>query len=723
MLTPRRIAQQALRELSELGPRGSLFRIGWELRRRSGYFALRERLHGPTKCPPNAGRVLSRSLTTLPLSRADAVAQRYPHWLTSAAQQSLFKHAQAAERGEILLFSDRIANFHQPIDWCLNPRNGQRWDAEAHWARALNNAGAKGDIKLTWEIGRFPQAYLLSRAALCNRVQGQTQASSRCEQTLTSQIESFIAENPLGYGVHWSSGQEVAFRLAAWTFALASCSELRNNQSLVQAVAESMIASAEHIEAYIDYARFAVHNNHLLSEAMGVLLVASLLPELEAAKRWDKLGIRLLNEGIRRQFYDDGGYIQQSHNYHRLALQVVLWARMLLTARKATVPSAWDEALRRSARFLSAQQNPADGRLPNYGANDGGLPLLLSSCDYSDFRPQLQAVSIATEGQRLYQPGPWDEEAAWLLGVARLDDAAQPSSAAGRRVSASFSISGHHVLRGEEPGSFCTLRCGSLRDRFSQIDMLHCDVWWRGNNIAVDGGSFDYNSSPTWHRHFYSAESHNTVMVDGSDQMLHYRQFKTLYWTQARLLEFRDQGGYAICGGEHYGFGREIAECVHRRFVLFAKQQDLWIVVDRVSASGTHRLRLHWLCGPYPHEVEADRRIRLATPEGAFSIATYDENAVALGFDLVHGQNEPPRGWLSRYYGSKRPVPSIVVERYVPLPCTWVSVLGAGDPVVRLAGQRWQVCTEAGTLSFRLDEGQARDIEILQLPSNNESRR
>ena len=121
-------------------------------------------------------------------------------------------------------------------------------------------------------------------------------------------------------------------------------------------------------------------------------------------------------------------------------------------------------ALDRSLDFLAAQQNPRDGRLPNYGANDGALPSVLSTCDYSDMRPTLQAVSVLVRGRRLYERGPWDEETAWLLGVDALDAPLQSSQLSSR----SFGDTGHHVLRGHEAGSFATFRCGTLRDRFSQ---------------------------------------------------------------------------------------------------------------------------------------------------------------------------------------------------------------------------------------------------------------
>ena len=155
-------------------------------------------------------------------------------------------------------------------------------------------------------------------------------------------------------------------------------------------------------------------------------------------------------------------------------------------------------------------QDEGSGQLPNYGANDGALPAILSMCDRSDFRPILQAASYAVRGELVYPPGPWDEETAWLFGA----DALTAPMRLHSPKSSWRKESGQVVMRGHERGTFVTLRCGPVRDRYSQMDMLHIDLWWRGQNLLADAGTFSY-ANEAWHRYFQGTESHNTVMVDG----------------------------------------------------------------------------------------------------------------------------------------------------------------------------------------------------------------
>jgi len=356
-------------------------------------------------------------------------------------------------------------------------------------------------------------------------------------------------------------------------------------------------------------------------------------------------------------------------------------------------------AMERSLDFLAAHQNPADGRLPNYGGNDGAMPGVFTTCDFADFRPVLQTVSLAVRRERIFERGPWDEMPAWFFGPAILDE---PLRRLDRR-SVAFNSTGHQVLRGADPLSFAAFRCGSLRERFSQIDMLHLDVCWRGMNVLVDPGSYQYKAAPGWHEHFMRTASHNTLVIDGRDQMVHRRQFKVLYWTKAQLLRFEDQPGWALVAGEHYGYRRHEGGCVHARSVLFVKD-DLWIVLDHIVGEGTHDLRLQWLGGEFDwaHDRSA---LRLTTPKGPFTIGVFGADGTIAESTVVAGGDDPPRGWLSRYYGEKVPVPSLVVERRTALPHTFVTVLSGVEYDVCVDADRWMIATGDRRIAFDVHDG------------------
>jgi asparagine synthase (glutamine-hydrolysing) len=686
-------------ELYELGPKGAAFRVAWEVSRRAG-------LYRATPIPEAAETGAFRDGWTAhlpfpdPLSVADCVRDRIP----PASLRALHETAAQACLGRIECFGRWTADFGDPIRWHCNPLTGQEWPARAPSWRALTVQGSAGDVKLAWEAARFPHAYHLARSAAFTPSLAPTLA-----RALSRQICGFIESNPRGLGIHWASGQEIAFRLLAWLFAADTLLLRVGEPELETLLRRALLAGAAHIENDLNYARLAVYNNHLLSEALALFAIGALLPDAPEARRWRDLGRRILDQQSSQQFYADGAYIQQSHNYHRVALLDLLWACAFSRSMGDRPSQCWLDAMDRSVEFLVPQQNPTDGQLPNYGANDGSKPGLFSTCDFNDFRPVLQTAHLLVRRQRLYDAGPWDEMAAWLLGPSALDEPIAPP----RRTSRSFAHAGYHVLRGNHEKSFATFRCGSLLDRFSQIDMLHVDVWWRSLNVLVDAGSYLYNDRPEWHEHFMRTACHNTVAIDDRDQMLHFRQFKVLYRTRAKLLRFEDNAEWALCAGEHYGYQRHVGRCVHARSVLFLKD-DLWIVVDHVTGSGNHAVRLHWLGGDFPCSYDAGAgRLTLRTTAGDFFVKTLDVGGLPLAGDVVAGRNSPPRGWLSRHYGEKVGVPSLGVAVNQALPVTLVSILSGGQqPAVEVDGEQWSIRLGTRSLALRIADGQVSSVAV-----------
>lgn len=657
---PRSIVHLA-EELRELGVKGTAFRLGWEAAQRSGAQTLERR--------PRVPKRLALRLDRVPFEAPEHVAAAVDPLLDEPRRHALRTVAAAARTGTIRCFSRWDADFGNPIDWFRDPTTGHEWPRRSHFSRVLRTAPPGVDVKIVWEAARFPHAYWLGRSGALSP--DDRPANGHC---LAEQIRQFDRANPWSFGPHWASSQELAFRLLAWLFGVKTLALAGRGSPLGALVARALFEAAHHTERHLAYARHAVHNNHLLSEALLLLVAGRSLDGAVETRRWLELGEAILGEQADEQFYPDGAYIQLSHNYHRLALQVLLLAGAFAERAGGSPDPRVVAAIDRSVAFLHAHQNPVDGSLPNYGTNDGGLPALLSTCDFCDFRPTLQAAALVSRGERLYPPGPWDEEAAWLVGVDRLQAPLRPRA----QGSVSFSCSGFHVLRGRDPRSFATFRCGTIRDRFTQMDMLNVDLFWRGLNVVGDGGSYSYNGPQQWHVHFQGTRAHNTVTVDGLEQMVQHRRFKLLYPTQATTLRFATHETELGVVGEHQAFARQLPGCIHRR-ALATDGQDLWGVIDDIFGTGRHRVRLHWLLGPYPW-VHDGARSTLRTPAGEFSVLAHLGEGTVLPSTLVTGDEAEPRGWLSRYYGEKTPTPSFAAELDVDLPVRLVTVLGTGQP-------------------------------------------
>jgi Heparinase II/III-like protein/Heparinase II/III N-terminus len=644
-----------LEELREVGLRTAIFRAAWTLEARSGLGRFGPRAVSSTRTPELASE---RSPFPAALDAARAVRDR----ISADSLRELRGAAEASCLGSIRCFGTWSADFGVPTDWYRDPASGRRWTARGAWSAAARTS--VGDVKLVWEAARFPQAYIMGRAGAFF-----PELAEPLAQALLEQVQSFREAAPPTEGIHWSSGQEVAIRLLAWTFAHDVLLGFRCDAS--RTIADGMLDGAQHIENLLPFARHAVRNNHLISESLGLYLVGVMLPTAPESRRWRALGRQILATEAKRQFYDDGGYLQLSHNYHRNVVQLLTWAAVLARADGTAPPASWESAIDRSLAFMFQHQNPTDGRMPNFGPNDGSLPSILSTCARSDFRPELQVASVLARGERLFDAGPWDEAVVWLLGPAALDAPLRPP----KRRSYVFGTTGLHVLRlDDDRTSFATLRCGDVRHRYGHIDMLHVDVWWRGINVAIDPGTYSYNGPAGWHDHFMRTGSHNTLTIDDADQMLHLRQFSSIYPTRAQTVTFREEATYALLVGEHAGYARQPTTCTHCRSVVLTSAG--WtIVADTVSGAGAHRIRLHWLCGDLPWRQIGPAAVRLSAGPGDYDITVYNSRGLWADGTVVSGRASPPRGWYAPAYGVRRPTASVVAELIAPLPVTFVTLL------------------------------------------------
>ena len=542
----------------------------------------------------------------------------------------------------------------------------------AHWTAyetGLNLPGVE-DIKFVWEPGRFGWAYTLGRAYWLS-------GEERYSQAFWKFTETFWDANPAYQGPHWSSAQEVALRLMALVFAaqVFATSQQATPERLVR-LAQSVAEHATRIPVSLAYAR-AQNNNHLLSEAAGLYTAGLALPDHPHAQRWKDLGWKWFNRGLQSQIDADGGYMQHSTNYHRLVLQLGLWIDSLSGEQGRHLPEASRSQLAKATRWLFRLLDRTSGQVPNLGPNDGAYILPLTVQPFEDFRPILQAAGQAFLGEALLEPGPWDEMALWLPGnplPAKPDEPARNPQAEWPEKPARLEL--------PSGDSWAYLRAASFRDRPGHADQLHLDLWWRGLNLAQDAGTYLYNGQSPWDNALARTAAHNTVVLDGQEQMTWAGRFLWLDWSHGTILhsEKAPEGFWTSLTASHDGYQR--LGCVHRRSVSAGK--DEWLIQDELlpvnqpeaAGDGPHTFQLHWLLPDWPWTLkpQADEdqlALQLKSPhgwvnlvvsasrgeiEGASLPQTVQLTLVRAGKCLSGSQiPNPTWGWVSPTYGVKIP--------------------------------------------------------------------
>lgn len=651
------------------GPRRLAWRAWYEGANRSG---LRAWLDGQQRAP-----ILTRPPTyaawmgALPphhwLARvhrwvgSGAASEAMRGLLDDEAQAALLARAADAAEGRVVLFGGERVEAGWPIDWHLSPRPGQRWPQDWHPSRLAEAESWCGDVRWTWELGRFAFAYDWARAYAL-------EPSARWVEAFAASVASWEEANPYGAGVHWASGQELAVRALTWIWALVV---LGGDEAWREEDHERLLRLLElhatHIEAHIEFARQATPNNHLLGEALALYVIGSVFDYIRPATRWRQLGRDILIDETPAQWATDGGYIQSSHNYHRLALHYMLWAWHIARAQGDEAWRGWTHLFEVSGAYLAAMQDHETGYLPNLGELDSALLCPWTSCDPRDMRPLLQTLRWITNHTRAYEPGPWDEALLWCSGPDAVDGDAEVLSWPNPSRK-SFAASGLHVLR-TSPEQLAVMRCGGDDEvPFGQSDQLHVDLWWRGVNVALDPGSYIYNDALHVHAWMSGTAGHNTVTVEGADQRLRLRRFMWVGATRARCTWRGD-----ALDGEHEGYVGRFG--VQHERSLWA-WPGRWRVEDRLSAPrwSTRLLTLHWLLvdGDWTLEpLDADGTAwQLERPDAGDGLALRvtvqvvgDHLVEVEPLELRRAVDEGPErvgGWSSTRYNRRDPALSVV---------------------------------------------------------------
>lgn len=550
--------------MHNMGMRYVLFRGWYEFRKRTGLL----KADFPTTFNHQKGITLTEWKQQAPAFFFESGEKLSSFPISDDAKNQLKEEYNLIKQGKLRFFSSAVYDLGIDYDWMTNPDTDYQYNRNQHWTEIPDFDSKRGDIKYVWEKSRFSFLYTWIRY---DKHFGEDQS-----EFVFSQIENWIDQNPLNCGPNYVCGQETSLRILNWTFALYYYRHsVTLTDDVFQKIIHSIYGQLKHVEKNIHFSRIAVRNNHAITETMMLMLGGILFPFFTDAKKWKKMGLRYFQEEVLYQVYKDGSYIQYSFNYQRVVVQLCTWALVLADKNNVSLHSEVKDRIQRCLYFLLQMQDEKTGQLPNYGANDGALFFPLNSCEYRNYRPQLSALQYYFDRTSPYVRGDWNEDIFWMYGEN------YPSQRAHQGISSSFTETGYYTLRAEN--AFTFIRCGNHKDRPSQADNLHIDIWVDGVNILRDAGSYKYNSSPDDMKYFAGTASHNTVQMGDSDQMQKGGRFIWYHWTEAERAAVTESEEFSVFDGAIKAYKHVCADIVHHRKVSQHKTKPYWKVEDKME--------------------------------------------------------------------------------------------------------------------------------------------
>lgn len=471
------------------------------------------------------------------------------------------------ENGKFIFFNSVEFSLGKDYDWITNPETGFKYNNTKHWTQIADYSAEAGDIKYVWEKSRFSFLYDIIRYDY--------HYDRDCAEFTFSEIISWIKNNPVNCGPNYRCSQEISLRVLNWTFAL---HYYRDSPFLTEEVFSNIQYAIywqiDHVYKHINFSRIAVRNNHAITETLILYLIGTLYPFYPNADKWKMKGKQWFEEEINYQIYDDGTFLQFSMNYHRVVIQLLTWAIVLAEKNGESFNTTVYNKAKKSIEFLRTCMIDENGFLPNYGANDGALFFKLNDCHYRDFRPALFSLATALKIDLLFKEK--YEDIYWYNITTTTNEIWQPAT--GPHV---FEVSGYYILRQVESLTF--IRCGRHKDRPSQADNLHLDIWIGKDNLIRDAGSYKYNTDAETLNYFVGTAAHNTVMLGQHDQMQKGSRFIWFNWTQALTGSWQEYEDYYEFIGTIKAFEQVSKNITHTRAVRAYKRQLSWYIADTIN--------------------------------------------------------------------------------------------------------------------------------------------
>lgn len=566
--------------------------------------------------------------------------------------------------------------FHYPknILWDIDPLTRSRW-----WIirnrPCIFSLHEDKDIRYVWELNRHQHLLSLGKAYVLSR-------DMKYAQEICDEIMHWIKYVKKGKSVNWISGLEISIRIISWLWAInwLSPGNYFNNQQ-GEKIRLSIYEQTKYIYKHLQKREFP--NNHLIGEAVGLVIVGILFPAFKEAEEWKNNGLKILEEQMVKQVFDEGMDKEQAFDYHRFVVD--FYTLVLILCRKYNVPTSktmWDK-LEKMYEVLLYALRP-DRAYPMIGDDDNGRVIKLSE-DISKF-----AVAALSTGAVLFKRGDmkwisggFQEESFWLLGMDGYKEFESLPSFPPSKTSYFFSDAEQYIMRsgwgkGDLYLYFDSGMQGLGDAGHGHADALSFELFAYGNPLIIDSGTYSYNGSQKWRNYFRGTSAHNTIVIDGVDQAEPLKPYDQFGWAKkadGHSLNWYSLNNFDFASGYHDGYQRLQEPVIHQRDVLFVKP-EYWIVSDFLKGNGEHELDLLFHLPPGKVTLENDSKSLKtcnSSKQGNILILPADKNFMQV--QVLQGKMNPIQGWVSYNYGDKIEAPVLKYSKQSKLPAGFFTIL------------------------------------------------
>ena len=437
----------------------------------------------------------------------------------------------------------------------------------------------------------------------------------------------------------------VSERLVNWLFAIelgAPSAEAVSDQ-VWQSLAMQTTFIARNLET-------DVGGNHLLKN-LKAMSVASCVWRGATADRWRDRFLAAFDRELAAQLLTDGAHYERSPMYHALVLADAVEVGFALRLSGYDLPESLAASIRAMAGYLPSVTHP-----------DGDIALFNDSVLGEAPRPsQLQAAADAVIGEH---PRPSLAVRHAMLGAGVQTPARFRPTSVVRAAREDGGIVRVPALGGRGVLLMDVGRaCPDDLPAHAHADFFSFELSLDRRRLIVDAGVGEYAEGP-WREYYRSTRAHNTVAVDGFDQIEYWGSFRVA--RRARVSYRVAISGHRLEGIQawHDGYTR-LTRPVRVGRTLVALDDRAWLVLDDILGTGTHAWESYLHAAPdVALSMRGADRASLMADGQRLAMAWFGVDGALAG----RGQMTPRQGWHAPEFGCHMPVWTLTLHGRGPVP-------------------------------------------------------
>lgn len=556
----------------------------------------------------------------------------------------IVKQANQYLRNEIPVFG-HIYYLGEKINWHYEPKAQKLWPLN-FWSKVnIRDGFTHGAPKFVWEVNRL---YSLPILSLAYNV---THKEEYAEKILQIVVE-WIDANPYPYGVNWTSGIELAVRVAntIWAISFLNGHELKEKDK--DALNTFMFCHARHLFRF--QSKYSSNNNHAIAEAFGLFLTGVVFPFYKNSTEWRQHGQKILERECLRQILPDGGSYEYSTTYLSFVFDFFLLFKWICDNKDISYNPKLDERLEKSCEYLCALMD-SKGNIPNIGDQDSAVLINFGLDNQENLQSILNTGYVLFGREEFKRDNFPDIKTAMLMGdrVDSLTGTLQTPPPQAKLLT----DSGLGVVRGLAKdkgvlfvGNATPLGMPPLYAH-GHLDALSVYLSVDGKEILVDPGTYLYHSGGKWRRYFRSTAAHNTIRINGQDMTEQVGDF--MFGTPYAITEhsMQQNGDKVSWKAGHNAYQNLPARVSHTRQADLSLSSGVLDIIDLLKGEQNFRIEQFFHFHPQCN-VELDGNKAKVTCGGITIHFVFD---AALQISVFKGSEDPLLGWFSAKFNHLEP--------------------------------------------------------------------